>query len=86
MNVSIKDCPDEVYQLIKQKARESGNTINRTLVDLITSEMIPQAIGTDEFLAEVRKTRQKLKMEISHSWLNKTPSGLKESNQEEAQS
>jgi len=50
MNITIKDLPADVHRRLKERAEESGRSLNKMIVHLLASETRPRKIDRAELL------------------------------------
>jgi plasmid stability protein len=58
VSITIKDIPDEVHALLKERAKESGRSLNRYLVHSLKQMTQPTEVDRKELLNEIRSLRK----------------------------
>ena len=57
--ITLKNIPHDLYELIKQNAAENRRSINNEVVSIIENALRSQKIDPEDFLATVRKLRER---------------------------
>lgn len=60
--ITVKNIPDELYALIKQRAKANRRSINNEIIVCLETAVRRERVNTEEFLKEVRVLRENLKM------------------------
>ena len=72
--ITLKDIPDFVHRALKRRARDSGRSLNRELVNILTSAVAPTKIDSDEMLKRLREHRRSLPGELTEKLLREAKS------------
>ena len=60
-NITVKNIPDHVYEVLKQRATSHHRSINSEIIYLIESVTISKAFNPEQHLALARQSREKTK-------------------------
>lgn len=58
--LTLKNIPDELYERLKEAAREHRRSLNSEVLVRLESMLLPQKISVDERLARARQLRKAL--------------------------
>ncbi len=58
MNLTIKELPDDIHALLKQRAEESGRSLNKFVIHMLTRSVRPAPVDRTALLEEIRKVRE----------------------------
>jgi len=59
--LTIKNIPDEVYERLKESAKQHRRSINSEVITCLEKSFFSSKFDPEEFLARVRATREKLR-------------------------
>lgn len=59
--LTIKNIPDELYERLKQSAKQNRRSINSEVITCMEKSFLSTKFEPEEFLARVRATREKLR-------------------------
>lgn len=57
--ITLKNIPNDLYELIKQNAAEHRRSINNEVISIIENALRSQKIDPEKFLVTVRKLRER---------------------------
>lgn len=58
--ITLKDVSASVHKALKQRALQSGRSLNREIIAILASAVKPQRISADELIAELKEHRSLL--------------------------
>jgi plasmid stability protein len=58
-SITVKNIPDELYELLKQSARDSHRSLNSEIIACIERAVRSQRLDPDQFLVTARRLREK---------------------------
>ena len=58
MNLTIKELPNDIHALLKQRAEETGRSLNKFVIHTLTKSLQPTPIDRSALLAEIRDVRE----------------------------
>lgn len=70
--ITLKNFPDSLLKFLKQRAFLSKRSLNDEIISCLEEVLAPRKISVDEFLVEVRKNREKLKVHLTDKILEES--------------
>lgn len=58
--ITLKDIPQNIHKALKQRAKRSGRSLNREVLAILVSSVMPRKVDVDAYLVEIRKHRESL--------------------------
>jgi len=58
--ITLKDIPRNVHKALKQRAKSSGRSLNREVLAILVSSVMPRKIDVGAYLVEIRQHRESL--------------------------
>ena len=58
--ITLKDIPQNVHKALKQRAKRSGRSLNREVLAILVSSVMPRKVDVDAYLVEIRHHRESL--------------------------
>ncbi len=58
--ITLKDIPPSVHEVLKQRAKRSGRSLNREVLAILVSSVMPRKVDVNAYLAEIRHHRESL--------------------------
>ena len=59
--LTIKNIPDDVYNALKNKAKQQHRSINSEVITCLERTLLPKRISTEERLSTIRALRSQVK-------------------------
>lgn len=59
--LTIKNIPDDVYNALKDKAKQQHRSINSEVITCLEHTLLPKRISTEERLSTIRALRSQVK-------------------------
>jgi plasmid stability protein len=64
-NVTLKNIPDNAYELLKERAKRNQRSINSEIIVAIRNHVHLDKPNPEEILAKAREFRSKIKVKLS---------------------
>jgi len=58
--ITLKDISQNIHKTLKQRAKRSGRSLNREVLAILGSSVMPRKVDVDAYLVEVRQHRESL--------------------------
>ena len=58
--ITLKDIPQNIHKALKQRAKRSGRSLNREVLVILASSVMPRKLDVDTYLVEIRQHRESL--------------------------
>ena len=58
--ITLKDIPQNVHKALKQRAKSNGRSLNREVLAILVSSVMPRKVDVDAYLVEIRQHRESL--------------------------
>ncbi len=58
--ITLKDIPQKIHKALKQRAKRSGRSLNREVLAILASSVMPRKVDVDAYLVEIRQHRESL--------------------------
>ena len=68
--ITLKDIPANVHKALKQRAKRSGRSLNREVLAILVSSVMPRKIDVDSYLVEIRQHRESLPGRLTEDLLD----------------
>ena len=68
-SLTLKDIPAAVHRALKQRAKQSGRSLNREALAILKASVTPQEVSVSDLLATIRQHRQALPGRLCDSLL-----------------
>ena len=69
-SITLKDIPANVHKALKQRAKRSGRSLNREILAILASSVMPRKIDVDSYLVEIRQHRESLPGRLTEDLLD----------------
>ena len=69
-SITLKDIPANVHKALKQRAKRSGRSLNREVLAILVSSVMPRKIDVDSYLVEIRQHRESLPGRLTEDLLD----------------
>ncbi len=56
--ITLKDIPQNVHKALKQRAKRNGRSLNREVLAILVSSVMPRMVDVDAYLVEIRQHRE----------------------------
>ncbi|KAI9130977.1 FitA-like ribbon-helix-helix domain-containing protein [Acaryochloris sp. CCMEE 5410] len=60
-NLTLKNIPDDLYELLKETANRNHRSINSELIACLEQMLLPNRLAPDQILANARAVRARVK-------------------------
>ena len=70
MNITIKNIPARVHQILKKRAQLHRRSLNSEIILSLSSSLGLSAVDVDSFLEEVRHLRNQIKGHLTNDFIN----------------
>ncbi len=68
--ITLKDIPANVHKALKRQAKLSGRSLNREILAILASSVMPRKIDVDSYLVEIRQHRESLPGRLTEDLLD----------------
>ncbi len=58
--ITLKDLPQNIHKALKQRAKRNGRSLNREVLAILVSSVLPRKVDVDAYLVEIRQHRESL--------------------------
>ncbi|TDJ71441.1 MAG: Arc family DNA-binding protein [Proteobacteria bacterium] len=58
--ITLKDIPQNIHKALKQRAKRNGRSLNREVLAILVSSVMPRKVDVDAYLVEIRQYRESL--------------------------
>ncbi len=58
--ITLKDIPQNIHKALKQRAKRSGRSLNREILAILVSSVMPRKVDVNAYLVEIRQHRGSL--------------------------
>lgn len=70
--ITIKNIPESLHKALKKRSALNRRSLNKEVISCLEEVLIPRKISVDDFLVEVRKNREKLKVNLTDEILEES--------------
>jgi len=67
--ITLKDIPQNVHKALKQRAKRNGRSLNREVLAILVSSVMPRKVNVDAYLVEIRQHRESLPGRLTDDFL-----------------
>ncbi len=68
--ITLKDIPAKVHKALKRQAKRNGRSLNREILAILVSSVMPRKIDVDSYLVEIRQHRESLPGRLTEDLLD----------------
>ena len=68
--ITLKDIPANVHKALKRRAKRNGRSLNREILAILASSVMPRKIDVDSYLVEIRQHRESLPGRLTEDLLD----------------
>ncbi len=68
--ITLKDIPANVHKALKRQAKRNGRSLNREILAILVSSVLPRKIDVDSYLVEIRQHRESLPGRLTEDLLD----------------
>lgn len=72
--ITIKDIPESLHKALKERSALNRRSLNKEVISCLEEVLIPRKISAEDFLVEVRKNRERLKVNLTDKVLDESKS------------
>lgn len=70
MNFTLKNIPDDIYEMIKARAARNRRSVNSEIIDILAAAAVPKRPSVEEILATARELRSHTRGRITDDFIN----------------
>lgn len=60
MNITLKEVPPALHEKLKALAERTGRSLNREIIHVLESVILPTPVDRTELIARIRERREKI--------------------------
>ncbi len=73
-SVTLKQIPTKIHRALKQRAQRKGRSLNKEILEILASAVVPQKLDVEAFIAEAAKHRASLPGRLTDELLEEADS------------